>query len=270
MRMSSRPVRSPSIEASPCRERSTSPSGGTGACSLNSSVPASAHSDIWRPIEPLWKRCHAWRSRPVRTTSATTCRAQKLVMQQPDKYRVTRRAQVPKRSFDKLAAAETSPRRMELLGQWAVWSPAIVQQSLRAPTEPILGNFYVRGIRGLAVHESVEKPDGVVFRCGARGRRLEIPAWMFDRSACARVRVAVDAHVNLARPPHVLWGLERGGAVHRSYVVDFARPRSRPRSGLPAAVRRGALLRSHSAATPSASCRSAISFRVSGMSSRPY
>jgi len=116
MRMSSRPVRSPSIEASPCRERSTSPSGGTGACSLNSSVPASAHSDIWRPIEPLWKRCHAWRSRPVRTTSATTCRAQKLVMQQPDKYRVTRRAQVPKRSFDKLAAAETSPRRMELLG----------------------------------------------------------------------------------------------------------------------------------------------------------
>ena len=29
------------------------------------------------------------------------------------------------------------------------------------------------------------------------GRRLEIPAWMFDRSACARVRVAADAHVDL-------------------------------------------------------------------------
>src|SRR5215469_17733534 len=38
----------------------------------------------------------------------------------------------------------------------------------------------------VGVHESVEKPDGVVFRCSVRGRRLEIPAWMFDRSACAR------------------------------------------------------------------------------------
>jgi hypothetical protein len=37
-------------------------------------------------------------------------------MQQPDKYGVTRRAQVPRRSFDKLAAGEASPRRMELLG----------------------------------------------------------------------------------------------------------------------------------------------------------
>jgi hypothetical protein len=44
------------------------------------------------------------------------CRAQKLVRQQPGKYGVTRRAQVPRRSFDKLAAGETSPRRMELLG----------------------------------------------------------------------------------------------------------------------------------------------------------
>ena len=50
----------------------------------------------------------------------------------------------------------------------------------------------------VGVHESVEKPDGVVFRCRVLGRRLEIPAWMFDRSACARVRVAADAHVNLA------------------------------------------------------------------------
>jgi hypothetical protein len=32
------------------------------------------------------------------------------------KYGVTRRAQVPRRSFDKLAAGETSPCRMELLG----------------------------------------------------------------------------------------------------------------------------------------------------------
>ena len=29
-------------------------------------------------------------------------------------------------------------------------------------------------------------------------RWLEIPAWTFDRSACARVRVAADAHADLA------------------------------------------------------------------------
>ena len=52
------------------------------------------------------------------------------------------------------------------------------------------------GLR-IGLHESVSKPDGIVFRCRLYGRRLEIPAWMFDRSACARVRVAADAHVDI-------------------------------------------------------------------------
>jgi hypothetical protein len=46
---------------------------------------------------------------------ALGCRAQRLVRQQPGKYGVNRRAQVPRRSFDKLAVGKTSPRRMELL-----------------------------------------------------------------------------------------------------------------------------------------------------------
>ena len=29
-------------------------------------------------------------------------------------------------------------------------------------------------------------------------RWLEVPAWMFDRSACARVRLAADAHADMA------------------------------------------------------------------------
>jgi DNA-binding protein HU-beta len=45
------------------------------------------------------------------------CRAQKLIRQQLDKYGVTRRAQVSRRSFDMLAAGETSPRDMELLAR---------------------------------------------------------------------------------------------------------------------------------------------------------
>ena len=56
---------------------------------------------------------------------------------------------------------------------------------------------------GLAfVHEGIKRSGEVVFRCSLSGtdvdRWLEIPAWMFERSACARVRVAADAHADLA------------------------------------------------------------------------
>jgi len=54
----------------------------------------------------------------------------------------------------------------------------------------------------VGVHEAIDKPDGIVFRCNLSGshtdRWLEVPAWMFDRSACARVRVSADPHGNLA------------------------------------------------------------------------
>jgi hypothetical protein len=57
------------------------------------------------------------------------------------------------------------------------------------------------GLR-VGVHEAIERSGEVVFRCSLSGtdvdRWLEIPAWMFERSACARVRVAADAHADLA------------------------------------------------------------------------
>jgi hypothetical protein len=41
----------------------------------------------------------------------------------------------------------------------------------------------------VAIHEAIEKSDGVVFRCTVSGsdsdRGLEVPAWMFERAACA-------------------------------------------------------------------------------------
>jgi hypothetical protein len=53
----------------------------------------------------------------------------------------------------------------------------------------------------VCVHEAIERADGIVFRCNLSGsdadRWLEIPAWMFDRSDCARVRVAADARADL-------------------------------------------------------------------------
>src|SRR6202048_778397 len=43
--------------------------------------------------------------------------------------------------------------------------------------------------RRVCVHETVEKADDVVFRCTLDGsqaeRWREVPAWMFDRTACA-------------------------------------------------------------------------------------
>src|SRR5258706_2544054 len=40
----------------------------------------------------------------------------------------------------------------------------------------------------VAMHETIDKAGGVVFRCTLGGahadRWLEIPAWMFDRAAC--------------------------------------------------------------------------------------
>ena len=40
----------------------------------------------------------------------------------------------------------------------------------------------------MAIHEAVDKADGVVFRCTLSGsaadRWLEVPAWMFDRARC--------------------------------------------------------------------------------------
>ena len=45
------------------------------------------------------------------------------------------------------------------------------------------------GLR-VGVYTAVEKSGGIIFRCNLTGsdadRWLEIPAWMFDRSACAR------------------------------------------------------------------------------------
>ena len=54
----------------------------------------------------------------------------------------------------------------------------------------------------VAVHEAIGKADGVVFRCSLSGsdagRWLEVPAWMSDRSAFARARIATDAYADLA------------------------------------------------------------------------
>jgi len=48
----------------------------------------------------------------------------------------------------------------------------------------------------------VEKAGGEVFRCSlsgqASGRRLEIPAWMFDRAARAAWRVGAAPYVDIA------------------------------------------------------------------------
>ena len=52
------------------------------------------------------------------------------------------------------------------------------------------------------IHEVIEKAAGDVARCShddrASGRLLELPIWMFDRSACAPMRVEAFPRVDIA------------------------------------------------------------------------
>ena len=56
--------------------------------------------------------------------------------------------------------------------------------------------------RPVRLHEVLEKSGGKVFRCScdddAVGRRLELPGWMFDRVACAPIRMVAVPLVELA------------------------------------------------------------------------
>jgi hypothetical protein len=59
----------------------------------------------------------------------------------------------------------------------------------------------------VGVHEAIEKSDTIVFRCNLSGsdadRWLEVPAWMFERSACTKVRVVADGHAAWRRLPRL-------------------------------------------------------------------
>src|SRR5246500_3206199 len=68
----------------------------------------------------------------------------------------------------------------------------IVQRGLRTPTGPFFARFFIGinpwfGRRG-CIHGAVDKDGFVVFRCTLEAsqadRGLEVPAWMFDRTAC--------------------------------------------------------------------------------------
>jgi hypothetical protein len=69
------------------------------------------------------------------------------------------------------------------------------------------------------IHEVIEKAAGDVARCshddGASGRLLELPIWMFDRSACAPMRVEAFPRVDIAalRALRLLLGAAAIGGV---------------------------------------------------------
>src|SRR5262249_6234546 len=88
------------------------------------------------------------------------------------------RCEVAPRCTTRLENAHNTEFR-ELLYPWHPWS----------------------GLR-IGIHEAIERPGGVVFRCDLTAsdakRWLEIPAWMFDRSACAKVRLAVEPNTDLS------------------------------------------------------------------------
>src|SRR6516225_2673093 len=82
----------------------------------------------------------------------------------------------------------------------------------------------------IGIHEAIERPGGVVFRCDLTAsdanRWLEIPAWMFDRSACAKVHLAVEPHTDLSALV-MLGALLRDVRNIRSTASDAAGCRSK-------------------------------------------
>src|SRR6202049_3195499 len=73
--------------------------------------------------------------------------------------------------------------------------PRITEYELLYPWHPWAGCL-------VHIHEVVEKAGREGFRCSlsgqASGRRLEIPAWMFDRAARAAWRVGAAPYVDIA------------------------------------------------------------------------
>jgi hypothetical protein len=77
----------------------------------------------------------------------------------------------------------------------------VVQQNSRTPTGPYFESFCIRwhpwfGVQ-VAVHEAIEKADGVVFRCTLSGcdadRWLEVSVWVFERASYT-VAIAIEVH----------------------------------------------------------------------------
>jgi hypothetical protein len=88
------------------------------------------------------------------------------------------------------------------------------------------------------VHAAIDRSGGNIFRCTLRGsdadRWLEVPAWMFDRSTCAKLRVAADANADLAALTslaallqHVLNGRFALSNAPRSGVAGLSRDPNR-------------------------------------------
>jgi hypothetical protein len=81
----------------------------------------------------------------------------------------------------------------------------------------------------VAIHEAIEKADGVVFRCTLSGsdadRWLEVPAWMFERAAC-------PDHDQLTAAPFIdLIALSALADLLRQVLKDRAAPSNAPLSG---------------------------------------
>ena len=81
----------------------------------------------------------------------------------------------------------------------------------------------------VAIHEALEKPDGLVFRCTVSGsdadRWLEVPAWMFERAAC-------PDHVQLTATPFIdTTALSVLADLVRQVLKDWAASSNAPLSG---------------------------------------
>jgi hypothetical protein len=79
------------------------------------------------------------------------------------------------------------------------------------------------------IHEAIEKPEGIVFRCTASGsekdRGLEVPAWMFERAS-------YPDHAQLTAAPFIgMTALSALASLLRQVLKDQAASSNAPLSG---------------------------------------
>jgi hypothetical protein len=142
-----------------------------------------------------------WSTHSRRTDPISRCPCRKLKLEHIDGVARPRSA-TNARALCGTRHAEPA-RPSAAIGAFGPRCTTKLKNAHRTEFRELLYRFHPWSGLPIAIHEAIDKPDGVLFRSDIvdsdSDRWREIPAWMFDRSACAKVRlVATDPHADMS------------------------------------------------------------------------
>jgi hypothetical protein len=95
--------------------------------------------------------------------------------------------------------------------------PPMIENAHRTEKREVLYLFHPWARCIVHIHDVIKRPTGDVGRCSRHGRAtdrcLELPMWMFDRAACAAIRVEAHPRAHIAALS-ALMALMRQVAAH--------------------------------------------------------